>query len=259
MAIITISRGSYGRGKAVAEKVADKLGFTCIGRDVVLEASSQFNIPEVRLIRNIRNAPSILDRIPYGKEQYIAFIQSALLKQFQRDSVIYHGIAGQFFLKGISHVLKVRIIADLEERVRAEMEREKITREEAILVLERDDEERRKWGKYLYGIDTWDPRFYDLVIQIKELTIDDAVEMISNTVRLRQFQTTPESRQAMDDLALAAQVKAALISQVPNIDVAADKGVITITSPIPKFVKEQYLAYVEKVAMSIPGVRGVVA
>lgn len=35
MAIITISRGSYSKGKEVAEKVAEKLGYECISRDVL--------------------------------------------------------------------------------------------------------------------------------------------------------------------------------------------------------------------------------
>jgi hypothetical protein len=46
MSIVTISRGSYSRGKEVAEKVAQKLGYECISRDILLETSEQFNIPE---------------------------------------------------------------------------------------------------------------------------------------------------------------------------------------------------------------------
>ena len=48
-------------------------------------------------------------------------------------------------LKGIPHVLKVRIIADLEERVRDEMGRERIPKQEALRLILRDDQERRKW------------------------------------------------------------------------------------------------------------------
>ena len=50
MPIITISRGSYSRGKAVAEKLAAKLGYELVSRDVLLEASDEFNIPEIKLI-----------------------------------------------------------------------------------------------------------------------------------------------------------------------------------------------------------------
>ena len=68
MAIITISQGSYSKGKEVAEKVAEKLGYECISREVILEASREFNIAEIKLVRAIHDAPSILDRIGYRKE-----------------------------------------------------------------------------------------------------------------------------------------------------------------------------------------------
>ena len=51
MPIITISRGSYSKGKEIAEKLAAKLNYECISRDILLEASEEFNIPEVKLIR----------------------------------------------------------------------------------------------------------------------------------------------------------------------------------------------------------------
>ena len=38
MAIITISRGWYHRGREVAEKLAAKLGYECISREILLEA-----------------------------------------------------------------------------------------------------------------------------------------------------------------------------------------------------------------------------
>ncbi len=43
MSIITISRGSHSMGVRVAELVADRLGYECIAREILLEASEQFN------------------------------------------------------------------------------------------------------------------------------------------------------------------------------------------------------------------------
>jgi len=100
MAIITISRGSYSKGKEVAEKVAHRLGYVCLSRDLLLEASSQFNIPEIKLIRALHDAPSILERFTSGKERYLAYFAAALLERVQRDNVVYHGLAGHFYLKG---------------------------------------------------------------------------------------------------------------------------------------------------------------
>ena len=107
MAIITISRGSYSRAKEIAEKLAQELGYGCVSREILLEASEEFNIPEIKLVRAIEDAPSILDRFTQGKERYLAYIRAALLKHAQKDNVVYHGIGGNFLLQGIPHVLKV--------------------------------------------------------------------------------------------------------------------------------------------------------
>ena len=83
MSIITISRGSYSRGKEVAEKLAQKLGYKCISRDVLIEASKEFNIPEIKLVRAIHDAPSVLNRFSHGKDRYISYIRKSLLKHIQ--------------------------------------------------------------------------------------------------------------------------------------------------------------------------------
>lgn len=207
MAIITITRGSYSRGKEVAEKLAQELGYECISREILLEASEEFNIPEIKLVRAIHDAPSILERFTQGKERYVAYIRAALLKHVQKDNMVYHGIGGNFLLKGIPHVLKVRIVADLEDRVAEEMRREGISATEARELIKKDDEERRKWGLYLYGADPWDPMLYDLVINLHTLTVEEAVSLIRHAVQLPGFQTTPQSQALIDNLALLARLQ----------------------------------------------------
>lgn len=228
MAIITISRGSYSKGKEIAEKVAEKLNYECIYRAVLLEASEHFHIPEIKLVRALHDAPSVLDRFTHGKERYMAYIEEAFLEHVQKDNIVYHGLAGHFFLKGITHALKVRIIADMEDRVRLEMERENISEDEARHILKKDDFERRKWALALYGIDTAEAWLYDLVIHIRNVTVDDAVDMICKTARLPQFQTTAESQKALDNLVLAAQVKSAIIKGWPNAAVSAEDGNVVV-------------------------------
>jgi cytidylate kinase len=207
MSIITISRGSYNRGKEVAEKLAQKLGYVCISREILLEASEEYNIPEIKLIRAIQDSPSILQRLTRQKEKYVAYIRAALLKHVQKDNVVYHGLFGHFFLQDIPHVLKVRIVGDLEARIEDEVRREGISAEKAREIIMRDDEERRKWALYLYGADSWDATLYDLVIHLKTITVDDAVELISIARQLPGFQTTPESQQAIDSLVAASRLE----------------------------------------------------
>jgi cytidylate kinase len=230
MSIITISRGSYSRGKEVAEKLAHKLGYDCVSRDILLEASGEFNIPEIKLVRALHDAPSILERFTYGKERYLAYLRSALLQHVLKDNIVYHGLAGHYFLQDIPHVLKVRIIADIEARVKEEMKRENISEVAARHVLKKDDEERRKWGLQIYGIDTWDPNLYDMVLHVNRLTVEDAVDILSATVQKPAFQTTPVSQKILCNLALSAKVLANLITIAPKVNVSSKDGVVFITN-----------------------------
>jgi cytidylate kinase len=230
MAIITVSRGSYSRGKEVAEKLALKLGYQCISRDILLEASDEFNIPEIKLIRALHDAPSVLERFHYGKERYLSYLKSALLQHVKADNVVYHGLAGHYFLRDIPHVLKVRILADMEDRVREEMARENISAEKALYILRKDDEERRKWGIQVYGTDPWDSRIYDMVLKIKALTVDDAIELLSEAVQKPAFKTTAESQKRIEDLALAMKVQAELVKIIPTVAVEAEGGHVFINA-----------------------------
>jgi cytidylate kinase len=257
MSIITISRGSYSKGKEIAEKVAQKLGYECIARDAIIESSKEFNIPEIKLIRAIHDAPSILDKFNFTKERYLAYLHVTMLEHFQKDNVVYHGLAGHFFIENISHVLKVRIIADMQNRVKLEMARENISEREALRLLKNDDKERRKWCKYIYGIDKWDPSLYDLVIHIKKITVENAVDLVCNTVRLVQFRATPESQKALDDMLVAAKVKVLLIDMKPDIEVVAENGAVSIKAKYTQFKDEAMVHKIEEIAKSVPGVRNV--
>nr|WP_319395059.1 cytidylate kinase family protein [uncultured Desulfobacter sp.] len=258
MPVITISRGSYSRGKEVAEKVAAELGYECISRDILIEASEEFNIPEIRLVRALHDAPSALERYTHGRERFVSYIRKALLQHIQKDNVVYHGLAGHYFLLDLPNVLKIRIISDIEERVKEEVRRENISEEKARYILKKDDDERRKWGLRLYGIDTWDSRLYDMVINIKNLSVKDAADLICSTVQKPNFKTTPESQKIIDDALLAAKVHAALVKLSPKSIVTADDGVVRIGDQDGVLdIKTDASNEIKRVAENVEGVKEV--
>ncbi len=257
MSIITISRDVYSKGKEISENVSSTLMYECLSREVLLEASKEFNVPEIKLNHAIKDAPSILERMGYQKEKYITFIWSAILKHFRKDDVVYCGLAGHFFVKDIPHVLKVRIIVNLDERVKNVAEREGISRKEALRKIRQDDEGRRKWSQHLYGIDIQDPSLYDLVIHLGNMTPDDAADVICKTVARKTFETTPESQQALEDIAIATQVKAALMDLRPDVDVVAAKGVVKIHTTAVLVEGKDLIRDMEAIAKSVDGVKEV--
>lgn len=257
MAIITISRGSYSHGKEVAEKVAQKLGYQCYGREVILGASKEFNIPEIKLVKAVHDAPSVLERFSNGKQMFITYFQSALLKYLARDNVVYHGLAGHFYVKDIRHVLKVRIVAKMMDRIKIVMDRGNISYENALERIKKDDVARRKWSQNLYGIDTTDPILYDLVICVSKMTVDDAVDVICHTAGLETFKTTLESQKTMEDLVLASEVRTTLLKLSPDIEVFVRNGVVTVDATARAFEAPDLAMEMERIVGAIPGVKGV--
>lgn len=254
MPIITISRGSYFHGKSIAEKLAAKLNYSCLSRDEIIDNLDEFHLPEIKLMRGINDAFSVLDRFPHGKQRFITAIRSAILEKFLAGNVVYHGLVGHHFVREISHVLKVRIIADTERRVESEMEREKISEEKARYVLKKDDEERRKWAMFLYGIDLAGPEAYNLVIRIGHLSEDDAVNIIVSAAGLTSFQETDESKAALADAALRALVIRKLFD-FPHAGVAAKNGQLRVTLKVPEEQQSIIQGRVSQILDSISGIK----
>jgi len=257
MAIITISRGSFSKGKEVAEKVASRLGYRSVSREVILEASKDFQIPTKKLNHAIHDAPSIFERFSFEKQKYISYVAAEILNHFKNDNVVYHGLAGHFFAKNISHLLKVRIIANMEDRILSLIEKDNLSREQSIKFLENDDRERKAWSLQLYGVDTTNISLYDLAIHINRLTVDNAVDLICEAVAQPQFKATAESQQAIENLALAAKVRAALIDDYPSCEAVAAGRSIEVSVQVSSYADTMVSDMVKEKALKVPGVSSV--
>jgi hypothetical protein len=96
-----------------------------------------------------------------------------------------------------------------------------------------------------------------MVVHIKKLSVQDAIDLIVHNVRLASFQATPESQKALDDLARAAEVEAALINNFPRVRAHADgpKVFINVWSPAGEIERAREKA--RAIAMAVAGVEDV--
>ncbi len=179
------------------------------------------------------------------------------MNRLKADNIVYHGLAGHFFVKSVPHVLKVRVLSDMEDRVLLEMERKNINAKKARSILEKDDEERRKWSKRLSGIDTADASLYDLVIHIKQLTVDDAVDMICDCVSKEQFKTTAESQSMIEDLALTAAIQKVLMDVGSDINVCVDKKTAYIETEAALGAEQSFVKEIRDVVETFEGISDV--
>lgn len=254
MSIITISRSFCSKGGLIAEKIADELGYECVSREILIEASEQFNIPQLKLAKAIHDGPSMFERLSHGKERYIAFIRAALLNHLKNDNIVYHGLAGHFFLQNIPHILKVRTLSDMEDRIKEEMERENVSAIVARKQLLHDDRERHNWSSYIYKMDTSDPELYDMILNLKNMSVDDCVRIILNTVKLDYFQSSDEARKLLEDAALGAAIKAAIVEKHHNAGVSSQSGNVVINIPEPVSDAEKIKSEIKSAIKDIKGI-----
>ena len=176
MAVITISRGSFSGGKMLAECLAKALDYRCVDRDVIVEKAAVYGVPQDQLKDALDKPPSFWDRFKHTKYVYLTLIQAALAEEVQYGKAVYHGNAGHLLLRGISHVLRVRIIAPMPFRLKMIEERLNLGPSEALGYIEKMDHDRRKWTQYLYGVEWDSPTLYDIVLNLEVLDIPSGCE-----------------------------------------------------------------------------------
>jgi cytidylate kinase len=234
MSIIAISRGTFSGGEALAKRVAERLGYRCLSREMNLEAAAtRYRVPTEQLAETIEKRPSFFDRVLGERSAYLTFVRAALCEHARGDNLVYHGYVGQLLLPGISHVIAVRVIADMELRRRAAMRQENLDERAALDRIEQADKERREWTRFLFGVDWENPHLYDLVVNLSRMSLETACETVVQLTEQEDFKPTAASTKAMQNLALASRVSAALrmdfTTRDADLNVSAEDGVVTIT------------------------------
>ncbi len=258
MSVITISRGTFSGGKLLAECLARRLGYRCIDRDVIVERAAAHGVSQDELRAALEKPPTFLERFKHRKYLYLVLIQAALAEEVRTGKAIYHGLAGHLLLHGGTPVLRTRIIAPMDFRIQMAQQRLKLSREDAISYIEKQDHDRQRWTQYLYGVDWGDPALYDIVFNLEYINIEQACRAITTIIRDRCFSFTPECQAMMNDLALASRVRAALAlapaTSHLEFDVESRDGAVTIKGRLPEV---NQLPEIEKIVLEVPGVTAI--
>jgi len=259
MSVITLFSASYCGGEEIAKRTAGLMGYDCIGAEILEEASKLYNAPIEKLSRAMHDPPALLNNVTHEKERNVAYIRSAFAERLKRDGFVYYGFAGHLIPKTLNHILRVCVMADREYRLRQAMETEKITEKQAAQKIEKDDERQCQWTQFLFDLGPWDQKLYDIKIPIHSMSIEDAVQLIAENAQKETLKTTPASRQAVEDFAVAARVQIALLENGYEMEVYSDYGAVSIL--INKFTwrLERLKKKLEGIAASVSGVQKVEA
>ena len=255
MNIITISRGSFGGGVMLAERLGTALGYRCLSREAVAEKAVAPGISQERLLDALSKPPGFFERFKHERYQFIALFQAALAEEAKGGKVIYHCNAGHLMLQGVSPLLKVRVIAPLEKRVAMVQKRLKLSPSEAVAYIHKVDEDRKKWTRFLYGVNWEDPALYDVVINLGSMDVPEGCEIVAAAARQKCFEFVGDWRTQLEDLAIGSRVRANLAIHPATshleFDVTSRQGRVSI---LGKVTSAEEFEEVKRVAREVPGV-----
>jgi cytidylate kinase len=260
MAIITISHQMGAGGPEIGMALGKRLGYRYVDQELLSDAVRRYGLAEEKLSHLDESKPTLFERFDVETRHYITVLQTTLLEFAEQDNAVLMGRGGQWLLRGIPHIVRVRVIAPFEQRVRqwlkrtADMTGETPTQRSATDFVRRDDAEKAGRMRYLYEVDVADPMLYDLVINTEKVRCDAAVDMIESLVRRPETATTESARRIVAARALASRVQVALATHPETrryrITVEAHDGTVVLegTAALDRAVE---------VARTVPGVRDV--
>ena len=91
MSIITISRGSFSGGQTLAERVAERLAYRCLSREVLVEAAATYGVPEPALAQFLDTSPGLWERLTQSHRLYLIFLQVVMCERALPGRLVYHG------------------------------------------------------------------------------------------------------------------------------------------------------------------------
>jgi cytidylate kinase len=229
MAIITISRGTFAGGQKLAETLAKRLGYRTVSREYLYQTVlEQYGLQYDELMQFLEEAPTLRamcagerqDRASVGerRRQLFTAVRASLCELVKDDNVVYHGYAGHLLLPGVSHVVRVRLIAPRPKRIEMAMARETLSRADASRKIDQVDGERARWTQAFFGVNWGDPLLFDIVINLENVGIDEATELLEAIAKLPRFRATEESLASMRELAARSKAEARQVTAARAVE-----------------------------------------
>ena len=238
MSIVTVSHEIGAGGPEIGQKVAERLGLHYVDQELISDAALRYGVLEEKLSSLDESKPSLFERFDAETRRYITVLQTAVFEFAEQDRVVLMGRAGQWLLRGLPHVLRIRVMAPFDRRVKRLAKKlsgqmgEQTNPRTVQDMARRDDQEKLGRMRYLYEVDLRDPSLYDIVINTDKLSIDAGVELVAATLQRPELATTPEAQQLVTDRALASRVQVALATNPETrkyrITVEAKNGLVTL-------------------------------
>lgn len=233
MTIIMISSQPHSGCETLADSLVNKTGWPSTSRKELVEKAREYGIKVGRLELSMLKSWEMHEKLAREKELYLAFITAEVCELAPQGNLIYEGRVGHLLLPGVSHRLRVALVVPRETRAKNAMQALNLPQDKAMAYLDQLDEDIARWARYVHRQDLSVLGQYDFVVNLHNMSMENASDILQSMAALPGFQPTTASLKAMADHHLTARAKLRLAdderTRKADLGVKADSGIITVT------------------------------
>ncbi len=222
-------------GQEVAECLQKRSGIRCLTREDLISAVNAHGEAAAKVVNALPKAVRAYREFSSLRRPYKILMRLALLEFFGEGRCAYLGYSGHLLLPNFPQYLRVRLLAPERYRLQRTMERLHLTENDARDYVQRADEERLTWCRFMYGKDLRDPLQYDICLNMAKAGVGGVCSMLLCAEEKEAFQATPESEEEARNLLLATRVLAELVVDEKTgsleLGATAKEGAVLIEGP----------------------------
>jgi cytidylate kinase len=166
---IAVSRECFAYGNSTCQELSKRLGWPVYGYNLLEIVANEMQVSKAAIAAMDEEGQQWMTdmmRIFEGRPDQSAFVVhwKEVLGRLARDGrAIFLG-RGTSVLMPPETCLRVRIVADLDLRIKRCMERLSLDRRKATKKVQQTDEQRAAFVRHFFHIDVADPHNYDMVL-----------------------------------------------------------------------------------------------
>lgn len=181
-----------GGGDELGQRVAERLGFACFGREIVDQIAAQRGLSEEvlhELDGRVRNAidryfTDFFQSARFTEDDFLHAVERFVVPLARSGAAVFVG-RGTAFLFTDEPVLRVLAAAPFEVRAARWGQRHGLAADAAADDLRAEDERRFEFIRHHFGARLDDPSAYDVAVNTDTLGLDLAADVVVDAYRRR--------------------------------------------------------------------------
>jgi cytidylate kinase len=238
MPLIAMTREMGSLGKDVAAGIAARTQRKVVYHEIIEPIANKMRLRKSHVERFLDGKSGLWERLTTDKTSLSIFTADETFR-FLRDGStgVIRGWGAVHLLKDVPHVIRVRICAPLETRVKRMMERLATDNREAVEnEIELSEEAHTAITRRHFGVNWRDPENYDIVLSTERLSVEECVDEVECMTKKHRFQETPESIRMVENMAVEWAVRSALRrdgrTAGMNVQVSCDGGRVALAGVV---------------------------